>query len=215
MYPSYCRCSECLEKFPSLGHDAFYYLGDQDSPTKVSHEEILEVLGTLAWCVHCNRLTYAEDIESIEVFEMNMAKARLGHTISYPVYIEDYGRSKRPSYMPGRFWQFHLEEAEFRMEEFRRYMRWRYERKTLPKALCCGSHYHFLIEGPGPWVRHDTCQYGVLKEIHLAFASFAFPSRLYSTEGWLIGVMTEWNEEERSWNVEPMNYSCALERVMY
>lgn len=203
MYPSYVTCNQCQERFDFSFKGASYYLGKALFPETVADAELLDIPRQAVWCRGCDRASWAENIKSVREFEQALAAYRLEKKIECPFYCLDKEIFSEYS-------------QKWELERFFALMAWRYERTTLGKTLCCGSPYFHALEDEERPLRHAPCEYGTLKCWYWIGSGGRPPTgplnlRFYSSEGWLMGMLKDWNEERQGWNVEAMNYHCPIE----
>lgn len=176
MLPSHYACTSCGEKFDFAFRRANYYIGSGDIGEQVGFDDLLEVPLRPAWCKDCGHLCPVEDIAPLRTFEAAYAAAKAGRSVDYPLSTECWDQADR-------------------IRTFEAYLRWRMERRHVPRALCCGGTNFQFMDVATPLFKHAECDFGVVEAMtfHLG-PSVGNPGpldiRLYTTEGELIGVLT-------------------------
>lgn len=189
--PSFYQCSECHTRFDFPFAAADYYVGTQPPGRVVGPADLLPVLTEPVWCHTCDGLSLAEHIEPLRTFELAWGSARCGRTVDYPVNTQACDR----------------DASLARLEP---YLRWRMARRRPARTLCCG-HAHFQrLNDRSSVMRHAGCEHGIVEPM-LTVRSANWKqtphqprgSRLYDSEGRLLGQLTVWVEAEHGWLLQP------------
>lgn len=195
MFPNSYVCSSCHEKFAFDFRQAYYYLGATPLGKRVAFDDLLPVNVRPAWCKDCQRVCLVEDIAPLRVFEDAYGAARNGRPIEYPVYSE---------YM----------EAPMVVATVGEHLRWRMGRRHPARVLCCGGPRYQLMDVAQPILKHADCEFGFIEALY-SIASYNGPGpgvrspaniRVHDGEGILIGQLTWRRDEERMWDMEPLQY---------
>lgn len=198
MLPAHYVCTSCDTKFLFEFRDADYYLGSGEIGDQVLNEDLLAVPVRPAWCKDCGCVCPVEDIAPLRTFEAAYAAVRRGLSIEYPLSSEHWDPSDLQR----------VAEA---------YVRWRMGRRHTARALCCGGSNFQFMDVPTPLFKHAECDFGVV-EPAAAFigscnwspgVSGSVNTRLYTTEGELIGLRTWLSTDRRAWSVEKLSYQPA------
>lgn len=200
MLPNYYVCSSCQEKFTFSLREAVYSLGVEPIDKTISEKDVFTTPVRPAWCKDCGSICVAEDIASLRVFEDAYAAVRSGRNIDYPVQTE------------------FLSPAEA-ADLTKTYLHWRMGRRHAARALCCGGSNYQLTDVAQPLLKHAECEFGFIKGM-LSISSHNGPgpgvlapanTRLYNTEGELIGLLTWRKRDEGVWEVEHLQYAPVID----
>ena len=195
MYPTYYACSRCQEKFQFQFRDAMYYVGPAPAVGQVGFDDLLSVNLRPGWCRDCECLCVVEDILPVRAFEDAYGAARSGRQVDYPA-LTFYRDASEP------------------VKEVGNYLRWRMARIHPARALCCGRSLYQLMDVAQPILKHDGCEYGFIEPWYQV-SGYNGPGpgvgrpaniRLFDAEGILIGQLTWRNDDERMWDIEPLQY---------
>jgi hypothetical protein len=198
MLPAHYVCTSCSTKFLFEFHEADYYLGTGDIGDEVIDKDLLAVPLRPAWCRDCGCVCPVEDIAPVRTFEATYAAVRRGLAFDYPFSSEHGDPSE------------HLEAVEA-------YLRWRMGRRHAARALCCGGSNFQFMDVATPLFKHAECDFGVVEPATVFPGPFTWSpgisgpinTRLYTTEGELIGVRTWLHTDRSSWRVKKLSYPPA------
>lgn len=190
--PSFYQCSECHARFDFPFTAADYYLGSTPPRRVVQPAQLLPVLTEPVWCPTCDGLSLAEHIEPLRAFELAWGAARCGRSVDYPVNTQ-------------------ASDREASLAQIEPYLRWRMARRRPARTLCCNQPHYHRLNDRGASVRHSGCEHGTVEPmLTIGTAGWKTPapqqprgSRLYDSEGHLLGQLTLWVEAEQGWLLQP------------
>lgn len=202
MLPNYYACSGCDETFHFANRTASYLFdaSSQLAGGRTPRARLFDIPVRSGWCKHCAALCLVEDIAPVRAFEDAYGAVKAGKVVEYPTPTENLSAP----------------EAIAVTEAF---LRWRMNRRSAPRALCCGRSDYQLLDVPQPLIKHAECDFGTVGPRYV-FSSFCgsgpgvySPANIpvHDGEGELIGLMTMWDRETDTWEVAPLAYPPRVE----
>jgi hypothetical protein len=195
--PSHYFCTACRETFTFKFRGVRRHVGEAPLGDHVPEERLLSMPVRPAWCKDCAALCLVEDIAPVRAFEDAYGAARAGKPVEYPVDTEFMNAADAEKELAGQ-------------------LRWRMARRHAPRALCCGGSNYQCMDEAQPLLKHAGCEFGFIEQAYSIEPGGRRPGvfspaniRAYGPEGELIGLLTWYSREDRTWEVDAASYPPA------